>query len=143
MVVKLVGCIMEIKVTPIKKNQGIGKATQFDASVVIGGSKPDIIEEIPDNISEGTVKKLKKVEKSLKKVKKPEIKLKQTPEKTKWQPSGNQVVTKKKPNARERVTFTPNKHIKQLIKEIEAKYGSSGKSEFINVAIEAEFNRRK
>lgn len=143
MVVKLEGCIMEIKVTPIKKNQGLGKASQFDASVVIGGSKPDFIEETPDNISDISEKKLKKAEKSAKKVKKPEIKLKQIPEKTNWQPIGNQLATKRKPIGRERVTFTPNKHIKQLIKEIEAKYGSMGKSEFINVAIEAEFNRRK
>lgn len=33
----------EIEVTPIRKNPRIGKATENDASVVIGGSKPDII----------------------------------------------------------------------------------------------------
>jgi len=134
---------MEIKVTPIRKNQGLGKSTLRSASVVIGGSKPDIIDDIPENISDKAVKKLKKVEKSAKKVKNPEIKLKQIPEKTNWQPSGNQMVTKRKPIVRERVTFTPNKHTKQLMKEIEAKYGSMGKSEFINTAIEVEFNRRK
>lgn len=89
------------------------------------------------------VENVEKAVKTAKKAKKSEIKLKQIPEKTNWQPSGNQKVTNKKPIVRERVTFTPNKYIKQLIKEIEAKYGGTGKSEFINVAIEAEFNRRK
>ena len=135
-VAKYVGCIMEIEVTPIRKNAGLGKVTEFDASVVIGGSKPDIFDK-------KTVKELKKAEKSDKSVKTPKKSIPSPPNQVKSTPSGNQVATRRKPPVRQRVTFTPNKHIKQLIKEIEAKYGSNGKREFINVAIEAEYNRRK
>ena len=148
---------MEIEVTPIRKNQGLGKVTEHDASVVIGNSKPDFIENTPVNSAENTVKSSKNTVKSSKNTVKSSKNTVKSSKNTKNSgkqgknthveatmiPSGNQLVTKKKPFARERVTFTPNKHIKQLIKEIEAKYGSMGKSEFINVAIEAEFNRRK
>ena len=134
---------MEIEVTPIRKNQGLGKVTEHDASVVIGNSKPDFIENTPVNSAENTVKSSKNTVKSSKNTKNSGKQGKNTHVEATMIPSGNQLVTKKKPFARERVTFTPNKHIKQLIKEIEAKYGSMGKSEFINVAIEAEFNRRK
>lgn len=134
---------MEIEVTPIRKNPVLGKVTENDASVVIGGSKPDIIDEKTQIIPEKTEKSSKKAEKQRKSIKKPENSPKQHTKNALTKPIGNQLVTKRKPIARERVTFTPNKHIKQLIKEIEAKYGSTGKSEFINVAIEAEYNRRK
>ena len=140
---------MEIKVTPIRKNQGLGKATSHSASVVIGGSMPDIIEEIPENIAEMPEivvekgeKKPKKAEKTAKKPKKAEKTAKKPTEKTNLQPSGNQVATKKKPSIRERVTFSPNKHIKLIIKQINQRYGTMGKSEFINTAIEKEWNYR-
>lgn len=149
MVVKFAGCIMEIKVTPIRKNQGLGKATSHSASVVIGGSMPDIIEETPENIAEmpeivveKAEKTAKKAEKTVKKPKKAEKTAKKPTEKTKVQPSGNQVATKKKPIVRERVTFSPNKHIKLIIKRINQRYGTMGKSEFINTAIEKEWNYR-
>ena len=134
---------MEIEVTPIRKNQGLGKVTEHDASVVIGGSRPDIIDNNAEKDLHKVEKKLKKPKNKPKSSKKVENSTIEGTQEAKVKPNGNQMVTKRKPNIRERVTFTPNKHIKQLIKEIEVKYGSTGKSEFINVAIEAEYNRRK
>jgi len=139
MVVKFAGCIMEIKVAPIRKNQGLGKATSHSASVVIGGSKPDIVEEIPENIAE--IPEIV-VEKTAKKPKKAEKTAKKPTKKTKVKPSGDQVATKRKQSVRERVVFSPNKHIKAIIKQINQRYGTTGKSEFINTAIEKEWNYR-
>lgn len=101
--------------------------------------------ENPDHIlyEKKPVKIVEKAVKKPKSSKNSEKRTKEGDKETKWRPNGDQVATKKKPSVRERVTFTPNKYIKQLMKEIEVKYGSTGKSEFINVAIEAEYNRRK
>jgi hypothetical protein len=134
---------MEIEVTPIRKNQGLGKVGERDASVVIGGSKPDILDEKDVKQANKAIKQANKGVKRLKSPKTPKNVADRVPKEAIWQPSGNQVETRRKPTVRQRVTFTPNKHTKQLMKEIEAKYGSNGKSEFINVAIEAEYNRRK
>ena len=101
--------------------------------------------ENPDHVlyEKKPEKDSKKAENKLKSLKNTKNSTKEGTKEAIIKPNGNQMVTKKKPIKRERVTFKPNKYIKTLIKEIEEKYGSVGKSEFINIAIESEYNSRK